>query len=70
MTAEIAMRTPALRLVRQLAQTPVARIYPRIVLESCAYCAGTGRTRALIGGRWVERGCSYCNSRGTVARDS
>lgn len=42
------------------------RLHPRIVLEFCSYCAGTGRYIAWRNGKPVSEQCTQCSGRGTL----
>ncbi len=48
----------------------VAHIHPRIHLESCYLCNGSGRHLIRHAGRVVESTCANCSGRGTIARDA
>lgn len=52
------------------AVAPVYRLHPRIVLEHCHLCAGTGRYLTWRNGKPAQEACTNCAGRGTIARDA
>lgn len=49
---------------------PLSRLYPRIVLEHCHLCGGTGHYLTWRNGRPVQQVCTNCAGRGTIVRDA
>ncbi len=49
---------------------PLSRLHPRIVLEHCHLCAGTGHYLTWRNGRPAQEVCTNCAGRGTIVRDA
>lgn len=51
-------------------ETSIYRLHPRIQLEACAYCGGTGSYQRRIAGKIETLPCTQCAGHGTIVTDS